>query len=109
MPVWAIVYSGNDYIIIHIVYVKDMAEIDRPILYCSGIHSASDVKFPITSVALYAALSSDVPNPELLKRLQLESPSHIPPVLTIKNSLLRQATTDEVEHVSDYQWIVVSS
>jgi hypothetical protein len=101
--VWAIVYSGNDYIVIHIVYVKDMAEVDRPILYCSNIHSTSDINFPITSVALYAALSSDLPKSELLERLRLEPPSRIPAVLTIKNSLLRQATTDEVESVSDYQ------
>jgi hypothetical protein len=106
--VWAIVYNGNDYIIVHIVYVEDTAGVDRPVLYCSDIHGASDVKFPITSVALYAALTSDIPRSELLERLQLEPPLHIPPILSVKDSLLRQATAAEVEIVSNYQWVVVS-
>lgn len=95
-------YAGHEYFVLHIVYVKDEANVDRPILYCSSTHSPSDTKFPITSVALYATLTANLPMSELLQSLHIQPPPFIPAVLTMDMSLLREATIDDVKMVSYY-------
>ena len=98
----------NIYFVVCIIYVKDEAEIDCPVLYCSPRHNIPDTRFPITSVALYMALTTDLTRSEILEHLQLQLSSSIPPVSAVDESLLKEATISEVETVSVYKRIVVS-
>ena len=85
-----------------------MAEIDtlpsiinkthaRPIVYCSHVHDALATKFPLSSVALYMALTGEDAT-ELLKHLP--TPRIIPAVLQLEDSKSSKATPHDLMNVS---------
>ncbi|KAG8859816.1 hypothetical protein FRC20_011785 [Serendipita sp. 405] len=95
-PRWAILFGGEDYLLILIVYVKDSHGLDRPFLFCSPIHSIYDAGLPIFSVSIYMALTANIPEDGLLQKLGIQRPTAPEPVLDPLPKTYAEATTTQI-------------